>query len=95
MAGLISVRERIYGNIFSLVPSANNACTTNKIWRSQPKSVRTGSDWLTTKSTQQAEGWGTKRSIRKTEKTKHTKDTHNKRARVGLPWTICDVLGIV
>ena len=59
------------------------------------KKVRTASAWLSTNSTLQADGWGTKRSIRKTEKTKHTKDTHNKRARVGLPWTICDVLGIV
>ena len=40
MAGLISVRERKYSNLFSLVPFANNVCTTNKIWRSQPKSVR-------------------------------------------------------
>ena len=95
MAGLISVRGRKYSNLFSLVPFANNVYTTNKIWRSQPKSVRTGNAWLTTNSTLQADGWGTKRSIRKTEKSKHTKDTHNKRARVGLPWTICDVLGIV
>ena len=59
------------------------------------KKVRTASAWLSTNSTLQADVWGTKRSIRKTEKTKHTKDTHNKRACVGLPWTICDVLGIV
>ena len=72
MGDLISIRGRKYGNLFSLVPSANNACTTTKIWRSQPKSVRTGSAWLTTNSTPQADGWGTKRSMRNTEKTKHT-----------------------
>ena len=65
MADLISVRGRKYSNLFSLVPFANNVCTTNKIWRSQPKSVRTGSDWLTTNSTQQAEGWGTKEAYEK------------------------------
>ena len=64
VADLISVRERKYGNISSLVPSANNACTTNKKWRTQPKSVRTGSAWLTTNSTLQADGWGAKRSTR-------------------------------
>ena len=36
------------------------------------KKVRTASAWLSTNSTLQADGWGTKRSIRKTEKTKHT-----------------------
>ena len=59
------------------------------------KKVRTASASLSTNSTLQADGWGTKRSIRKTEKTKHTKDTHNTRARVGLPWTIREVLGVV
>ena len=51
MVDLMSVRGRKYGNIFSLVPFANNVYTTNKIWRSQPKSVRTGSAWLKTNST--------------------------------------------
>ena len=42
---LIINSKFIYGNLFLLEPSANNAHNSNNIWETQPEAVGAGSSW--------------------------------------------------